>query len=195
MLGRQEGDWGGTMKNDPMRGAFARPTRRQLVAGIFIAGCGSIMSVAAWSQGKENKMMAVPSTGANKNRTSLHQEIDYKAAPQRIYEALLSSKDFSAFSGAAAEIDPKVGGAFSMFGGLVVGRNVELVPNQRIVQAWRLAQEFPEGTYSLVKIELKPKDSGTKLILDHTGFPEGHFDHLDTGWYSHYWEPLRKFLA
>jgi activator of HSP90 ATPase len=107
----------------------------------------------------------------------------------------LSSKDFSTFSGAAAEIDPKVGGAFSMFGGLVVGRNVELVPNQRIVQAWRLAQEFPEGTYSLLKIELKAKDSGTRLILDHTGFPEGHYDHLYEGWYSHYWEPLRKFLA
>jgi activator of HSP90 ATPase len=165
------------------------------VTGIFIAGCSSIVSVAAWGQGKENKMAVAPGTEANKSRTSLHQEIDYKAAPQRIYEALLSSKDFSAFSGAAAEIDPKVGGAFSMFGGLVVGRNVELLPNQRIVQAWRLTQEFPEGTYSLVKIELKPKDSGTKLILDHTGFPEGHFDHLDTGWYSHYWEPLRKFLA
>jgi activator of HSP90 ATPase len=183
------------MTNDSMRAAFARPTRRQLVTGIFIAGCSSIVSVAAWGQGKENKMAVAPGTEANKSRTSLHQEIDYKAAPQRIYEALLSSKDFSAFSGAAAEIDPKVGGAFSMFGGLVVGRNVELLPNQRIVQAWRLTQEFPEGTYSLVKIELKPKDSGTKLILDHTGFPEGHFDHLDTGWYSHYWEPLRKFLA
>jgi len=183
------------MKNDLMRAAFARPTRRQLVSGIVVAGCSSIVSVAAWGQGTENKTAAATSTEANKNRTSLHQEIDYKAAPQRIYEALLSSKDFSAFSGAAAEIEPKVGGAFSMFGGLVVGRNVELVPNQRIVQAWRLAQEFPEGTYSLVKIELKPKDSGTKLILDHTGFPEGHFDHLDTGWYSHYWEPLRKFLA
>lgn len=183
------------MKAESRPAAFARPTRRQLVTGIFVAGCSSIMSVAAWGQGKENKMAAVPGTEANKSRTSLHQEIDYKSAPQRIYEALLSSRDFSAFSGAAAEIDPKVGGAFSMFGGLVVGRNVELVPNQRIVQAWRLAQEFSEGTYSLVKIELKPKDSGTKLILDHTGFPEGHFDHLDTGWYSHYWEPLRKFLA
>src|SRR5258705_13550783 len=174
------------MKNDSTRAALARPTRRQLVNGIFLASCGAIVSIGAWGQSKDNKMATLSSTEANKSRTSLHQEIDYKAAPERIYEALLSSKDFSAFSGTAAEIDPKVGGAFSMFGGLVVGRNVELALNQRIVQAWRLAQEFPEGTYSLVKIELKPKDSGTKLILDHTGFPEGHFDHLDTGWYSHY---------
>ena len=170
-------------------------TRRRWLAGIFVAGCSSIMGVAAWAQDKENKMTSLPSSEANKNRTSLHQEIDYKSTAQRIYEVLLSSKDFSTFSGAAAEIDPMVGGAFSMFGGLVVGRNVELVPNRRIVQAWRLAKEFPEGIYSLVKIELKAAGSGTKLVLDHTGFPAGHFDHLDAGWYSHYWEPLRRFLA
>jgi activator of HSP90 ATPase len=183
------------MTSNSRPSALDDPTRRQVVTGIFVAGCGLIASGAAWGQNADQKMAALPNTEVNKNRTSLHQEIDYKAGPQRIYEALLSSKDFSAFSGAAAEIDPKVGGAFSMFGGLVVGRNVELVPNQRIVQAWRLAQEFPEGTYSLVKMELKPKGPGTRLILDHTGFPEGHFDHLDAGWYSHYWDPLRKFLG
>ena len=182
------------MEGNSRRDGFAHPTRRELMGGVVVA-CGSMLSVAAWGQSKENKMATISSTEANKNRTSLHQEIDYKSAPQRIYEVLLSSKDFSAFSGAAAEIDPKVGGAFSMFGGLVVGRNVELVSKQRIVQAWRLAQEFPEGIYSLVKIELKTKEAGTKLILDHTGFPEGHFDHLNAGWYSHYWEPLRKYLA
>jgi activator of HSP90 ATPase len=175
------------------RAASACVSRRQVLTGIFVACSGALVSTAGW--GQDNKVAASPSTEVNKSRTSLHQEIEYKSALQRIYEALLSSKDFTAFSGAAAEIDPKVGGAFSMFGGLVVGRNVEVVPNQRIVQAWRLAQEFPEGTYSLVKIELKTKDGGTRLILDHTGFPEGHYDHLYEGWYSHYWEPLRKFLA
>jgi len=179
---------------------FAHPTRRELIAGIFLAGCGSSLSIAAWGQSKENqsrenKMASLPSSDANKSRTSLHQEIDYKASAERIYQVLLSSKDFTAFSGAAAEIDPKPGGSFSMFGGLVVGRNVELVPNQRIVQAWRLSQEFAEGTYSLVKFELKALDSQTRVVLDHTGFPEGHFDHLYEGWHSHYWEPLRKFLG
>jgi hypothetical protein len=41
-----------------------------------------------------------------------------------------------------------------MFGGMIIGRNVELVPNQRIVQAWRPTADFPKGPYSLVKIEL-----------------------------------------
>jgi activator of HSP90 ATPase len=100
---------------------LASPTRRELMASIFLAGCGSSLSISAWGQSKESKMASVPSSDANKSRTSLHQEIDYKASAERIYQVLLSSKDFSAFSGAAAEIDPKPGGSFSMFGGLVGG--------------------------------------------------------------------------
>jgi len=45
---------------------------------------------------------------------------------------------------------PRLAGLFSMFGGMIVGRNIE--PNQRMVQAWRPRPDFPEGTYSLVTI-------------------------------------------
>src|ERR1700685_3600940 len=101
---------------------------------------------------------------------------------------------FAAFSGMPAEIDPKEGGAFSMFGGMIVGRNVELIPNQRVVQAWRPTHWDP-GVYSIVRFELKPRDPETMLVLDHTGFPEGEFDHLEWGWNNHYGETLKKFLV
>jgi activator of HSP90 ATPase len=176
------------------------PTRRQVIAGIAIACCtqiarSNLWGAGLWAESQGMTMKQTPGPEANKARTALHQEIDLKASPQRIYQVLLSSKDFASFTGVPAEIDPKAGGAFSMFGGAIVGRNVELVPNQRIVQAWRPTEDFPEGTYSLVKFELKPQGPGTRLILDHTGFPEGHYDHLNAGWHSHYWEPLKKFLA
>lgn len=80
-----------------------------------------------------------------------------------------------------------------MFGGLIVGRNVELVPTQRIVQAWRPTHWNP-GIYSIVRFDLKPDGPQTLIVLDHTGFPEGEFDNLAHGWKSHYWEPLAKFL-
>jgi activator of HSP90 ATPase len=37
---------------------------------------------------------------------------------------------------APTQISREVGGAFSLFGGIIVGRHIELVPNERIVQAW-----------------------------------------------------------
>jgi activator of HSP90 ATPase len=135
-----------------------------------------------------------PATGADATRTSLHQEIDLQASPQRIYDALLDSKQFAEFSGEAAQIGREEGSAFSMFGGVIVGRNIELVPGQRIVQAWRPTYWEP-GIYSLVRFKLKARDAQATLVLDHTGFPEGDFASLNYGWGLKYWDPLKKFLA
>ena len=80
-----------------------------------------------------------------------------------------------------------------MFGGMIAGRNVELVPGQRIVQAWRPTHWAP-GIYSIVRFELKQQGKETLIVLDHTGFPEGEFDQLSSGWKLHYWERLTKFF-
>jgi activator of HSP90 ATPase len=125
---------------------------------------------------------------------SIHQEIDFKASPERFYDALLDATQFAAFSGAAAEIQREAGGAFKCFDGQIVGRNVELVPNRRIVQAWR-SNGWPEGDYSIVRFELKEQGSGTRLTMDHWGFPEGQMANLGAGWTRHYWEPLQKYLT
>jgi activator of HSP90 ATPase len=170
------------------------PTRRQLIAGVAIAFGGLAAGSEVWGQTQQPEMQEVPSTAANQTRTFLHQEVDLKASPQRIYEVLLDSKQFAAVTGMSAEIDPGEGGAFTTFGGLIVGRNIELVPNQRIVQAWRPAHWKP-GVYSVVKFELKPGQSATTVILDHTGFPEGDFDGLDSGWPERYWKPLAAYFA
>ncbi len=169
-------------------------SRRDLIASAAIALGGLATASRVWSKPQQSAMKETPSTTANQARTSLHQEIELKATPQRLYEILLDSKQFAAFTGMPAEIDSKAGGALSMFGGMIVGRNVELIPNQRIVQAWRPASWDP-GVYSVVKFELKADAGGTMVVLDHSGFPEGDFDHLDPGWYLRYWEPLKKYLG
>jgi activator of HSP90 ATPase len=124
---------------------------------------------------------------------TIHQEVDFTASPQQIYEALLDAKQFAAFSGKRAEINREAGGAFSLFDGHILGRNVELVLNQRIVQAWR-AGDWPEGVYSIAKFELRAQGSGTHLVFDHVGFPIGLRDHLAEGWENNYWSPLKKYF-
>jgi len=174
------------------------PSRRKLLIGAAAAIGGSMAVPRAWSQSEamknQEKTKESQSTGVEGLLTYLHQEIEIKASRQRIYEALLDSKQFAAFTGMPADIDRAGGGAFAIFGGLVVGRNVELLANERIVQAWRPSY-WAAGVFTLVKFELQDWASQTKLILDHTGFPEGNFRHLDSGWYLRYWEPLRKYLA
>jgi activator of HSP90 ATPase len=168
-------------------------TRRQAIAGIAIA----LSSLAAGSRAlgdPPGEINEPPATAANQARTSIHQEVDFAAGPGRIYGVLLDSKQFAAFTGRPAEIDPREGGAFTLFGGLVSGRNIELVPDGRIVQAWRPGS-WDKGIYSVARFELVPKGTGTTIVFDHTGFPEGKYDGLLSGWNGHYWGPLTKFLA
>jgi activator of HSP90 ATPase len=87
-----------------------------------------------------------------------------------------------------------VGGAFSLFGGYIKGRHIELVPAVRIVQGWRAGSWNP-GVYSIAKFELVEQGSGTKIVFDHTGFPKGTAEGLASGWKANYWQPLEKFLA
>ena len=137
----------------------------------------------------------------------IHQEVVFKAIRNRVYEALTDAKQFNkvvmlsaamqagrAPAGKPVEVSPEAGGAFSAFGGYITGRNVELVPNERIVQAWRAASWGP-GQYSIARFELTEQGTGTKLIFDHKGFPDGQGAHLAEGWKANYWEPLEKYFA
>ena len=134
----------------------------------------------------------------SRNSEAIHQEVEFKAPPDRIYKALTDSAQFSkitefSMAGETAHISGQAGGAFSLFAGHITGRHIELVPNRRVVQAWR-DDGWAPGVYSISRFELHASASGTRLVFDHTGFPQGSAAHLAIGWKSHYWEPMAKYL-
>ena len=174
------------------------PTRRQAIVGVAIAFGGlALGSTKVWA-GAEEEIF--------RRAESIHQEPVFKANRKRVYEALTDAKQFDKviqLSGVMqsmhlpdkpAEISREVGGAFMLFGGYITGRHVELVPNERIVQAWRTGGWAP-GVYSIAKFELVEQGAGSKIVFDHTGFPKGEAEVLASGWKAHYWEPLQKLLA
>jgi activator of HSP90 ATPase len=137
---------------------------------------------------------------------AIHQEVAFKASPQRIYEALTTSRHFDAVTrlsdaialvtakGAKPTlISPEVGGAFTLFGGYITGRNLQMLPGERLIQAWR-AGSWGASDYSIVKFVLIGNGAETKLVFDHGGFPDGEGESLADGRRTHYWEPLAKFL-
>ena len=126
---------------------------------------------------------------------NIHQEVTIDASPAAVYGILTNSTDFAKMTGGrAAEIAREVGGPISMFGGDIRGRNVELVPGRRVVQAWR-SQSWPEGVYSIVRFELIAEAKGTKLIFDQSGHPEEAQQMLEGGWHQMYWKPMNAMLA
>ena len=125
---------------------------------------------------------------------AIKQSISFNASPESLYLALTSAEEFSAFTGAPAEVSEDEGGLLSCFGGQITGRNIELIPNERIVQAWRAAP-WPEGVYSIVRFDISQTGEMTTVDLEHTGYPEGGEEHLEGGWHKMYWEPLKAHLS
>ena len=117
--------------------------------------------------------------------------VRFDAKPRAIYQALMNSKKHTAFTGAPAKIDARIGGRFSAWGPHLSGVNVELVKNKRIVQAWRAAN-WPKGHYSIASFELKRASGGTMLVFTQTGIPAKSARNINTGWKTHYWQLLKK---
>jgi activator of HSP90 ATPase len=152
---------------------------------------------------------AATGEGISNNHAAIHQEVVLAAPPGRVYQTLTTarlfdpvvrasaamSSDMEKMLGAApTQIDTRPGGAFTLFGGFITGFNLELIPDSRLVQAWRSANWTP-GEYSIARFVLEPQGAATRLIFDHTGFPASDAAHLAAGWRGNYWTPLGKALG
>lgn len=179
-----------------MQRAFAAPANGGAVSRRRFAGVMMVPGLFAFASREPGLLRADEkfAKDANRTLTSLHQQVEISVPPAELLHAILDERQFGSLTGLGATIDATEGGAFSLFDGLVKGRNVEIVPGTRLVQAWRPAS-WLDGVYSLVRLELGATQSGSVVVLDQTGFPEGNYDLLALGWYRHYWEPLKKYFA
>src|SRR5260370_30218305 len=137
-------------------------SRRQfsLTLTSLLAGLGLRTSALASGGGPSSDEIL-------RTEEAIHQEVVLKAGRKRVYEALTDAGQFRRVTGAeGGEISREVGRAFSLFGGQIDGRHVELVPSPRIVQAWR-SSGWEEGKYSLARFGLQAQGNGTKIVFDH----------------------------
>ena len=132
---------------------------------------------------------------------SIRKEVTFPVPPERVYELLTDGQKFAAVTGRAATIEASEGSPFSIFGGYIQGRQIELVPGQRIVQTWR-GGDWVAGVHSLVRFTLVLEGKGTKLVVDHDAYPAGKspthpswHEHLSENWPVFYFEPFAKYLA
>lgn len=129
----------------------------------------------------------------------IHQEAVIKASPQQVYEFLTSGEIFGAATGMPAQLSDREGELFSVFGGRVEGRQVELVPGERVVQAWRFGSAHPDewepGVYSIVRFTMRPEEGATRLVIDHSGIPPEWEEHIRSGYPTFYEAPLTRYFG
>jgi uncharacterized protein YndB with AHSA1/START domain len=117
------------------------------------------------------------------------------ASPEEIYDAWLDSIGHSEMTGGEASMSEEVGAEVSAWDGYIVGRNLELIPGERIVQAWRTSEFGEEHADSIVTVVLQAIGDGTLLTLEHRNVPDEQRSYEEGGWQSNYFEPMVAYFT
>ncbi len=127
-------------------------------------------------------------------RKEIHERVVIKAPPEKVFAALLNSRQHAAFTGRPAKLSSRPGAAFHCYGGYASGRILEVVPAKLIVMAWRSRHWAPE-IYSVVVFKLSRRPGGkTQISFTQTGVPAADCRDATKGWAFYYWEPLKRYL-
>jgi len=116
------------------------------------------------------------------------------ASPEDIYHAWLDSEGHSRMTGSPARTSAKVGEKFEAWDGYIQGRNLELEPGKRILQAWRTTDFEPSDEDSLVEVVLEPAAGGTKVTIRHSNLPADGEQYLQ-GWIDFYFQPMKEYFG
>lgn len=127
---------------------------------------------------------------------TIRQEVDIETSPEKVYEALLSSKDHSNFTESEAHISDKEGESFSAYDGYILGKNIKLIPTEKITQKWRAVESnWPEDHWSTVEFHLSDnEEGGTRLIFIQKELPKKIAENVANGWHKYYWKPLNAYF-
>jgi uncharacterized protein YndB with AHSA1/START domain len=117
------------------------------------------------------------------------------ASAQQVYDAWLDSLTHSEMTGGEADMSDEIDAEVSAWNGYITGRNLELIPGERIVQSWRTTQFADEHEDSIITLTFEEAGDGTLMTLVHSNVPDEQTSYELSGWREHYFEPMRKYFA
>jgi putative hydrolase of HD superfamily len=138
-----------------------------------------------------------PGLQSGPTEEAIQASVPLPANPEQIYRAWLDSRAHSAFTGATAVIDPRVGGNFNAWDGYIQGTTLDLQPYQRILQAWRTREFPPESRDSQLEVLLEADEQPgwTRLTLIHSHIPPGQGQQYLQGWQDYYFTPMQEYFS
>jgi uncharacterized protein YndB with AHSA1/START domain len=118
------------------------------------------------------------------------------ADPERLYKAWLDPVEHAAMTGAAASGGgEQLGAPFTAWDGYILGRNIDLGPGLRLVQAWRTTDFPAHAPDSRLEIRFEKSVHGTLLKLTHSEIPEGQGESYREGWLEYYLAPMVRYFG
>jgi activator of HSP90 ATPase len=127
---------------------------------------------------------------------AITQEIEFpNINASTLFELYTDAEKHQIVTGASATITGKLGEPFNLYNGFCFGENIEIKPNQLIIQSWRTENWSIEADDSTVIIRFVEDENGTTVYLTHTDIPEFLAESLKKGWDDFYWSKWKKFLS
>jgi len=124
----------------------------------------------------------------------IQQTIRFKVSPEELFRTYLDSKRHAAVIGSKVLISRKPGGKFMAFDGMISGKNLLIIPNRLIVQAWRAKPWEKRDPDSILILQFRRATGGGQIELAHIDVPA--YDHagVTKGWHKYYWKPWKRYL-
>ncbi|KAI9329652.1 activator of Hsp90 ATPase [Pilaira anomala] len=124
------------------------------------------------------------------NTTSLSETTEFQTSAHELYETLTDVQRAQVWTRGPVKLSKEVGTKFELFGGNVSGEILELVPDKKIVQTWRL-RSWPAGHFSKVTLEFDQGSDSVTLKMHQTGIPVGEEELTRTNWSGYYWRAIK----
>lgn len=122
---------------------------------------------------------------------TIKQSYIIKAPLEKVWQALIDPKIIDDWGGGPAVMEDKEGFEFSIWGGDISGKNLEVITNKKLVQEWK---EDDWDNFSKVSFTLSKEGDKTKLDLLHEDIPDSEAKDIEDGWKTYYLGPLKELL-
>ncbi len=122
------------------------------------------------------------------------QKVRFPVPPEALFSLYLDSKKHSDGTGGKALMSRKVGGKFSAWDGYIKGRNLAIVPNRMVLQAWRTSGFRKADLDSMLLLTFEKAKGGCLLTMVHAAVPDSEAAGFTKGWKDHYWQPILMYF-
>jgi activator of HSP90 ATPase len=111
-----------------------------------------------------------------------------------VYRTMLDPLKHGKMIGAEVLCDPRIGGRFSVGGGLIEGRILELEQGREIVLAWKTADWPGNAEPSRLKWRFAPAEYGARVSISHTRLPADSHEAMTQEWTTRYWASMERYF-
>ncbi len=127
---------------------------------------------------------------------NIKKSVQIAAPIERVWAALTDPTAIGGWMGGEGlKVTLRKGGRYALFGGETTGKFTEIKKPIVLEYTWRQSSWKKEWADSLVRWEVKAKESGTEVKLTHSKLPnkqerDGH----DEGWDMYFLGPMKEWL-